>query len=699
MSDIDTVNTPRTAADTSAALQKKLAFYRAWETLINKISPQVCSAINLDGFLQATVDEIGRIMDVDRCTLMVYAAKGTLKIDYEHLRDDDLPSALNLEIPVNRDFLLSSSYHREPFGVDDVQTRDVHPVLRQLCTAFGTRSLLVVPVTLGEQLLALIGLHHSRRVHRWDDDERNFMISLANQLAVAYQYTRLYTEKEREVRVSGLLLSLIDELHRERNMDQVIAFLLDNVLELVTAESGCFGYFEMQGHMVHFTIQRRLSPDSPPLPDTLPLAPDTALFAELRQGKRVFVTDDSHLAHDGYRLRKLFGASSLLVAPLLINRALFGVMVFLWHGPTGTPREGDQVLLESVLRQAAMYFERNQLVAEILHLKKRLQEVQQGDHLVGSNPVFQEAVREALDLAPSEVTLCIRGENGTGRSLLAELVHRHSLRETAPFRKIPCRHLDPSQFREKVFGRTFQDSGGKEYFVPGAIEAALGGTLFFHEVDRLPRESQLDLLEFLRNGYVFPEGTRRRVFRNHRLLFSVATGAEERVSDGTLERALWELIAVRTVELPPLRRRTEDIPLLVNFFLDAVRKETGRYIAGLDSAALRALGEYSWPGNVRELRAVMEKTALRATGPLITLRDIGRALPRLDGGEPAIQRISLPVGQPLAEVEKTMIRETLVAFDGDKKHAAAALGISRRTLYRKLEQYGLDEDNPPASSS
>jgi len=672
-------------------MQRKLLFYQAWERLILRISPLVSRDINLDGFLRATVTEIGRLMTVDRCNLMVYSDERTLKIDYEYLGDPSLLSTLNLEIPVNRDFLLSSAYKNESFAVNDVQTQEIHPVVQQMCNAFGTQSLLIVPITLGDQRLALIGLHHCRQVHHWQDDERAFIHSLADQLAVAYQYARLFTEKEREVKISHLLLSLIDELYQQRDIDQVIAFLLDQILALITAECGCFGHIDLQGHTAHFTLQHQTLCDeeTSPIPETPPFSPESALFVELQSGSHVFITQDSHLAHDGYRLRKAFGASSILLAPLLIKNALFGVMVFLWRHPGGHPEEDDLQILESVLRQASLYFERNQLVAEILHLKKRLHEARTGGALAGSNPEFQEIIRQALDLAPTETTICILGESGTGRTLLAELIHKHSLRDTASFRKISCRNLSLVQFREKVFGRSFTDKHGKEYQISGAIESTRGGSVFFHEIDCLTLESQMDLLEFLKNGYFHPEGSRRRIFRDHRLIFSTGIDLQEKVSAHTFSPTLWERIAQHALSIPPLRKRTDDISLLVKGFLEIIHRETGKYLSGLDNKAEIALTTYSWPGNVRELRSVLEKASRHASGPLLTLSDIARHNPEFsESRHAAAQQITFTIGKPLEDVERAVILRTLNAFDGDKKKTANALGISRRTLYRKLEQYG-----------
>lgn len=674
--------------ETSDPLHEKLRFYEVWERLINRISPQLCRVIDLDNFLRATVTEIGRLMDVDRCNLMVYSENRTLKIDYEYLRDPLLPSAINQQVPVKRDFLLSSTYKYEPYIANDIETQNVHPVVRQLCAAFGTRSLFIMPISLGERLLAVIGLHHNRGIHRWREEEINFIRSLANQLAVAYQYAELYGEKEREVKISRLLLSLIDELQQRKSMDDIISFLLDRSLELVTADSACFGYFDLPGLAVHFPITRTSAhrPAPTELPDKLAFTPDNALFLELKKGNLISIADDSSLAHDGYRLKKAFRASTLLVCPLLINGALFGVIVFLWQTHCHTPAGDDRPLLESIWRQACLYFERNQLNSEILHLRQRLRQAQAGEQTSPISPLLLQADQAAADLAPADCTILIIGESGSGRTRAAERIHQLSRREGGPFRKINCRRTDPAFFFRKLVGHAFEDREGKEFFTPGILESSVSGTLFFHEIDALPMAIQEELAESIQNGYFYPEGSRRKLVLNHRLLFS-ATPAPDMPPASSFHPALWALIGDPIIRLPALRECGEDLPRLANSFIDGVRRETGRFLAGFDEPALQTLAAHSWPGNLRELRLVVEKTARQARTPLITVSDLAGFLPNLNQPGPEEERSSIPIGQSLAEIEQAAILQTLEACGGDKQRTSRLLKIGRKTLYRKLQTY------------
>jgi DNA-binding NtrC family response regulator len=689
---------PMTATEPSPAVRQKLAFYEAWERLVNKISPLVSRVINLEGFLQATVTELGRLMDVDRCNLMVYSHQGILKIDHEYLRTPDLPPSLGLELPVNRAFLLSSGFKYEPYSVSDIQTGETHPELRRLCAAFGTQSLLIVPVTLGDELLALIGLHHCRQAHEWSATERQFIQSLADQIAVAFQYARLYLEKEREVKLSQLLLKLIDALYRRQDMDQVLALLLDHVLDLLKADNAGFGHLDSPGHTVHFTIRRSRNPEEedPSIPERLPFSPDSEIFTELSAGSHVLVAADSQQAHQGYRLRKTFDAATIVLAPLHIKNALFGVMVLLWREAGEKPKPDDLAILDSVLRQAGLYFERNQLVSEILHLKQRLQEAQTFSVTSGTESRYQETLRAALEAATSDLPVCLMGEPGSGRSFLAEFIHKNSRRDQTLFRKITCRDMTPDQFREKVLGRTFQDRSGKEFSVPGIFETARGGTLYFHEVDQLPAESQADLLELLELGYLFPEGSRRRIYLNHRLLFSVSADLPLRMDRGLFQADLWAAISRQQVAIPSLREHPEDIPQLAAYFLRNLTREDGTGPAGLSPEAEALLRRYSWPGNIRELRHVLEKAGRNAAGPLLTDADLAPYLPELPAATDDPDQIVISLGKPLADIERAVIRQTLEVCGHDKQKTARVLGISRKTLYRKIARFAeSDASNEP----
>jgi DNA-binding NtrC family response regulator len=692
MPETPTLPIPETDEDPAEHLNRQLEFYKAWESLISRISPEVCRGIHMDGFLRGTVAEIGRLMDLDRCNLMVYSENRTLKIDYEYLRDPGLPSALNQEVPVNRGFLVSSSYKYEPYLVEDLAAPKVHPVLRQLCLAFGTQSLLIVPIHLGGELLAFIGLHFSRRTHRWTEAEIRFIRSLANQLAIAYQYARMYLAKEREVKISRLLLNLIDELHHQRNVDEIIAFLLDRIMELVRADQAAFGHFDLPGRGVQFSVRRTRTPEtgSDTVPDRLDLSPESPISLEIEKGRPVLVAEDSSLSHDGYRLKKALEASTILIAPLVIDHAPFGLLVFLWTRPGQPAEEGDLQVVESILRQTGLYFERNQLNSEILHLRRHLRTVQGGQELVGDNPAFRNVVQEALDLAVFPVPILILGESGTGRSLLAERIHQHGARPGAPFWKISCRNLTGDELRAKLLGRTSPDAQGQNLHLPGLLESTVGGTLFFHEVEFLPPDSQAELLEIVTNGFFLPTGSRRKTQLNVRFVFSADPGLPDLAGRGGFTPALWQQISIHRLQLPPLRQRPEDIPLLTQFFLENIRRATGTYVAGLDRQALSILTRYPWPGNLRELRATLEKAALQADGALITAADFPTLKPASDSPAPASDTIPFQVGRPLEELERAAIFQTLRACGGDKQKTARVLRIGRKTLYRKLQRYRED---------
>lgn len=691
MAKVPTLPVPETGEIPADQLAGQLAFYKAWESLLARISPEVCRGIHMDGFLRGTVSEIGRMMDLDRCNLMVYAENRSLKIDYEFLRDDSLPSALNQEVPVKRDFLVSSTYKYEPYVVEDIDVPTVHPVLRQLCLAFGTRSLLIVPIHLGDELLAFIGLHFSRTAHRWSGEEIRFIRSLANHLAIAYQYARMYLAKEREVKISRLLLNLIDELHQQRSMDEILAFLLDRIMELVQADRAAFGHFDLQGREAHFSIRRSRDAreESDGIPERLEVSPESPVHREIEKGRPVLIADDSSLSHDGYRLKKAFQAGTILVAPLMIDRALFGIFVLLWTRSGQTAGEGDLQVVESILRQAGLYFERNQLNSEIVQLRRRLRTAQGDQDMVGENPDFRRTVQEALDLAAYPVPVLILGESGTGRSLLAERIHQHGTRPGAPFWKLSCRGLSAEDFRARLLGQVSPDAAGKDVRIPGLLESAAGGTLFIHELEHLSAESQAELLKMLDNGYFLPAGSRRKTPLKARFVFSADPAIEESAARGNFHKKLWQRISGHRVMLPPLRQRPEDLAPLVQFFLDAIRRATGAFVAGLDRKALAALAGHAWPGNVRELRAALEQAVLLADGALLTSAHFDTALPRPAAASSAAGHapVAFGIGTSLDELEKSAILQTLEACGGDKQKTARLLRIGRKTLYRKLHRY------------
>jgi len=276
----------------------------------------------------------------------------------------------------------------------------------------------------------------------------------------------------------------------------------------------------------------------------------------------------------------------------------------------------------------------------------------------------------------------IEGEPGTGKSLVARSIHRHSPRHDRPFARIHCAAPAEGIVERELFGDGRSPSAAQR----GGLELADGGTLFLVGVDALAPPAQVGLLRVLRDRSFERVGGAETLKADVRLIASTHRDLAAEVRAGRFREDLHDRLGVARIQMPSLRERREDIPLLVDGFIRDLDREHGRKVTGITRGALDRLVGHPWPGNVRELRATIEDMVLLAREKrALDVSDLPEAL--REGAEPA-DRLELVVGMTVGEAERRLIAATLRRVGGDKPRAAAMLGIGLRTLYRKLERYG-----------
>lgn len=300
--------------------------------------------------------------------------------------------------------------------------------------------------------------------------------------------------------------------------------------------------------------------------------------------------------------------------------------------------------------------------------------------MIGSSPKMVEIYKTISRVAPTEALVLIEGETGTGKELIAHMIHANSPRAGMPFIPVDCASLAPSLIESELFGAMRGAYTGADRDRTGVFEAANGGTVFLDEIGEIDLNFQLKLLRFLQEKEIRPLGSSRPKKVDVRIVAATNRDLRKMVDEGKFREDLWYRLDVVRITVPPLRERHGDIPLLAAAFL---KRYNGRY--GLDTriteSGMKALCEYTWPGNVRQLQHMIERLVILAPGGRITE----------DAVEEAI-RASSPKEEPgetLAEAEAEQIRKVLAATGGNKSRAARILGIERKTLYRKLERMGL----------
>jgi len=303
---------------------------------------------------------------------------------------------------------------------------------------------------------------------------------------------------------------------------------------------------------------------------------------------------------------------------------------------------------------------------------------------IGRSPAMR-AIYEALEtLAASDAPAILAGESGTGKELAARTVHALSARSKGAFVAVNTAAIPESLTESELFGHVKGAFTGAVATRTGYFEMADGGTLFLDEISEMPTAIQPKLLRVLEDGLVRRVGGRREAEVDVRVLAATNRNPETAIEEGKLRSDLFYRLSVFNIELPPLRNRTEDIPLLLHHFLGIFNDKHGTDVDGASEETLNALTAYLWPGNVRELRNVLERATIVARQGWIETVHLP---PFLRHESPAKDVIAIPVGSTVAEAERKLILETLKTMEGNKSRAARTLGLDVRTIRYKLRAY------------
>lgn len=300
--------------------------------------------------------------------------------------------------------------------------------------------------------------------------------------------------------------------------------------------------------------------------------------------------------------------------------------------------------------------------------------------MIGVSPSMVEIYKIVSRVAPTDATVLIEGETGTGKELVARMIHRNSARANQAFVPVDCASIAPSLLESELFGAMRGAYTGADKDRTGVFEAANHGTAFLDEVGDIEHGFQLKLLRFMQEREIRPLGASRGKSVDVRVIAATNRDLQKMVDDGKFREDLWFRLNVVRIVLPPLCERRGDVPLLAQYFL---KKYNGRYNqqSRLVPSGLRAMEEYTWPGNVRQLQHLIERLAILAPGGRIDEAAVRAAI---EGMEPRDHG-----GESLADAEAEQIRRVLAATGGNKSRAAKVLGIERKTLYRKLDRMGL----------
>jgi DNA-binding NtrC family response regulator len=340
------------------------------------------------------------------------------------------------------------------------------------------------------------------------------------------------------------------------------------------------------------------------------------------------------------------------------------------------------LLVKRALERRAMVLEQKRLEEELEHQKSF-------QTMIGTSAPMRKIFDTISRVAPSRASVLISGESGVGKELIADAIHNLSPRKDKPLIKVHCAAFAPSLLESELFGHEKGAFTGALSRTRGCFERANGGTLFLDEIGEIDQSVQIKLLRVLQDRKFERVGGEETVEVDVRIVSATNKNLKEEIKKGNFREDLYFRLNVVNIQAPPLRERKDDLPLLITGFTKEFAEENGKTIDGVDNKARSLLYNYNWPGNVRELRNCLESAVVMARGTTITSADLPPGI--RDSKDEGFIRI--PLGTSWDEAEKIIIQDTIASVKGNKSRAAEVLGIGRKTLHRKLAEYGGSPDS------
>ena len=320
------------------------------------------------------------------------------------------------------------------------------------------------------------------------------------------------------------------------------------------------------------------------------------------------------------------------------------------------------------------------LIAENIQLKQKVEELSLQNEIVGDSPQIKKILEMIDTVAKTDATVMIRGESGTGKELVAQAIHGKSNRRYFPIISINCGAFPEGLLESELFGHEKGAFTGAQYKRKGKLEMANGGTLFFDEIGNITVKMQMDLLRVIETKQFTPLGSNKVVNVDFRIIAATNSDLEKKVAEKDFREDLYYRLNVFSIQIPPLRERTADIPLIARYFLEKYARSMSKDVTDISPEAMKILVQYNWPGNIRELRNTIER-ALVVVGEKDQIEPDDLNLLFLSKANPP--------GDSLEEIEKAHVQRILEQSDWNISRSAEILKIDRVTLYNKIKKYGL----------
>ena len=322
---------------------------------------------------------------------------------------------------------------------------------------------------------------------------------------------------------------------------------------------------------------------------------------------------------------------------------------------------------------------------EVDYLRHERDIIYRYEDIIGKSDSIRKVLEVSRRAAGLDSPVLVTGEPGTGRELVAGATHYNSVRKACSFVRVNCSGIPDHYLKSDLFGHTKDAFEGARRHRVGRIEQANNGTVFLEEISDIPLEVQEELLGFAKTGEIRRMGSSRTISVNVRLMASTSRGLAGEVKDGRFNSDLYEILSANVIDVPPLRDRMDDIPYLVSYFMRRLPPEMNRLnVSSVTDEAVEKLQGYDWPGNIRELKNLLERAILACDGETLAASDI-----QLPGEDPSGESEAALAGKNLKELEKKAVLEALRKTNYVQKEAAKLLGISKRVIHYKIQQFGI----------
>jgi formate hydrogenlyase transcriptional activator len=685
-----------------------------YRTLL-EINNAIIANLTREALFHAVARALRRVVPFDRTAIFLHDARGDVLRLF--VLESSLPSdyfVVGFEMDPERSHVGRVFREGQPLLRRDLAAERQYPA-EDLAYRDGVRSYVIVPLLARGRAIGALAVA-SIDAGRYSEADARFLQDVANQVGLAVENMKAYEE------ISELSARAARTAERYRTLLEVNNAIITNLSQ------------EALLHAVCQALQRVLPSDRAALTLFDPRAGVLRIVAvEGRHRSDQFLVgspldlDDSPagwafrhqrplLRRDLERERSFTpehrlhaeGIRSLCTAPLVARGESIGTLHVAGRSPNQYSDE-DAAFLQEVANQVALAVANMQSYEEIGALKTRLElenvylqeEIRREhgfDEIVGQSPALLGVLRRVEQVAPTDATVLVLGETGTGKELIARAIHDRSTRKGRPLVKVACGAIPAGLAESELFGHARGAFTGALERVVGRFELADGGTLFLDEVGELPLETQVKLLRVLQEQEFEPVGSSRTVRVDVRIIAATNRDLEEAVRGGRFRADLYYRLNVVPIRVPPLRERRSDVPQLVTFFVERFGRRLGKRIEGVDEEAMARLARYDWPGNIRELQNVVERAVVLSRGPVLHLdadllpNPAGGAATeptRLSPGDAPTAPPSGPSPAALGEVERqhilTVLRATGGTIEGPRG-AARILGLHPNTLRSRMKK-------------